>query len=155
MPKRELTERDREARAAVALRIAGATYTEIADTIGHPDVRALRRMVEEEIGAASDDEEGRSRLRSEANLRLERLLRGVWSKATDPNDPDHLPAVRTATGLIDRIIKLHGLDAPAQITVYTPTQQELDTWVAGMVVQQTVDLPPEPDDLLSLEPADG
>lgn len=41
--------------------------------------------------------------------------------------------MRAAVTIIDRRIRLYGLDAPTEITVHNPTQTELEQWVAQMV----------------------
>jgi hypothetical protein len=79
-------------------------------------------------------------MRAENAARIERLLRGVWRKATDEEHPEHLLAVRVAQGLIDRHIKLYGLDAPTEVVVHNPTATEIDQWVAGMIASGTTDL---------------
>lgn len=116
--------------AAVALRLAGASYAEIADALLYANAREARHAVETTLSQNIPDAKARDVLRAEEAGRLERLLRSVWPKATDPNHPEHLPAVKTATGIIDRHIRLHGLDAPAEIVVHTPTAAEIDQWVA-------------------------
>jgi len=93
-------------------------------------------MVEQELALGSTDPEGRERLRQEAAARLERLMRSVWSKAVNPGDPEHLPAIRVALSLVDRHIRLLGLDSPQEIVVHNPTTQEIDAWVAEMLRQR-------------------
>jgi len=122
----------RQGAAAVALRLAGASYHEIADALSIVDAAGARRMVEETLAAKSMDPPSREMLRAEEAGRLERLLRGVWAKATDVNHPEHLASVKIAVGIIDRHIRLHGLDAPAEIIVHTPTMTEIDQWVASV-----------------------
>lgn len=120
-------------RSAVALRLAGAPYGDIAEALGYASSHEARHAVEKELALASEDEQGRAVLRGEAAARLERLMRSVWSKAIDPNDPEHLPAVRVAMSLVDRHIRLLGLDAPTEVIVHTPTTTEIDAWVAEML----------------------
>lgn len=72
-------------------------------------------------------------MRQMAGARLERLLRGVWGKAIDPDNPEHLYAATKAREIIDRHAKLFGLDAPTEIVVHSPTLQELESWVAKVV----------------------
>lgn len=123
----------RSGQAAVALRLAGASFGEIAQTLGLAGTDRARVMVEQELAAGGQDVEARGRLRFEEAARIERLMRSVWGKATNPQDPEHLVAVRTALGLIDRHARLLGLDAPSEVLVYTPTSQEIDEWVSGVL----------------------
>jgi len=124
----------RTANAALALRLAGAGYDEVADALGLPDAMAARTAAEDALSArAWDDVEGRQRLRAENGARIERLLRSVWQKATDQNHPEQLAAVKVAKELIDRHCRLYGLDAPAEVIIHSPTTAEIDAWVASMI----------------------
>jgi hypothetical protein len=120
-------------RAAVALRLAGASFHEIADTLGLADYIAARNMVEKDLAARLDDPEARTKLRNEEAARIERILRGVWNKAVSPEDPEHLPAARVALALIDRHARLLGLDMPTEVIVHSPTTSEIDLWVSQVI----------------------
>lgn len=124
--------------AAVALRLAGASYPEIAEALGMESESTARRAVERDLAlrAADAEPEKRELLRAQSGARLERLLRGLWQKATNPNDPEHLPAVTRALAIIDRHTRLYGLDAPAEVVVHTPTTAEIEAWVMRVVGEQ-------------------
>lgn len=145
----------RKGSAALALRLAGAGYDEVADALGLADARAARDQAEQALEArAWADVEGRQRLRQENSARIERLLRGVWQKATTADHPEHLSAVKVAVALIDRHIRLHGLDAPAEIIVHNPTATEIDQWVAGMISMGSADLAAMEADIVDAEVVD-
>lgn len=153
MASRKAAEERRTGRAAVALRLAGASFSEIADTLSMVDARAARDIVEGELANGEQDPQEREALRAEAGARIERLLRGLWQKATDPRDPEHLPAARMALSLVDRHIRLMGLDMPTEVVVYTPTTAEIDTWVAEMLTSaQTPFSEVVEADVLAIEP---
>jgi len=125
----------------LALRLAGAGYDEVADALGLPSAQIARDQVEVALEArAWGDVQGRERMRTEQSARLERLLRSVWAKATNPDHVEHLPAVKVARELIDRLIRLYGLDAPTEVVVHNPTAAEIDTWVATVIAAGTADL---------------
>lgn len=127
--------------AALALRLSGAGYDEIADTLALPSAEAARVMAEATLAQrAWQDSTGRERMRQENAARIERLLRSVWVKATNPDHPEQLPAVRVARELIDRLCKLWGLDAPSEVVVHAPTQNEIEAWVAGIVTERRSEL---------------
>ena len=132
------------AEAAVALKIAGATYSDIAKTVGYSSASVARQAVERSL-AGTVGEEDRAKMRLLEAKRLERLLRSVWSRSTDPSDPEHLSYVRASLSIIDRHIRLHGLDAPQQMVVYSPAQSEIEAWVAGMSRQVIAGMPLEAD----------
>jgi len=123
-------------RAAVALRLAGASYSEVADTLGLDDHVAARDLIELDLAKRGDDTDARDRLRLEEEARILRILRGMWNKAIDPENPEHLPAARVALALIDRHARLMGLDMPTELVVYTPTTGELDAWVQKVIMGQ-------------------
>ena len=124
----------RQNAAALALRLAGAGYDEVADALGLSNASVARAMAEEALEArAWDNVAGRDRMRAENGARLERLLRSVWSKATQPDHPEHLAAIKVAKEVIDRHCKLYGLDAPTEVVIHTPTANEIDQWVANMI----------------------
>jgi hypothetical protein len=136
-PGKELTRaRTRKADAALALKYAGADWPDIARTLGYPTARAAMVAVELALEARLDDYD-RERLRQIVSGRLDTLLRSVWPKATSPTDPEHLLAVAKARDLVDRHIRLWGLDAPTEVVVSSPTQEQLDAWVARVVSTQT------------------
>lgn len=131
----EITDRTapNRARAATALRLAGASYQEIAVTLGLASPRVARDLVEAELAETEQDTDKRDALRREEAARIERLLRGMWNKATNPEHDEHIPAARAALAMIDRHARLLGLDQPTEVIVYTPTTTEIDQWVAHMV----------------------
>lgn len=137
--------------AATALRLAGATYAEIAESLGLADAAEARGMVERDLATRSEDEGERAALRLEEAARIERLIRSVWGKATKTDDPEHLPAVRTALALVDRHARLLGLDMPTEVVVYTPTTTEIDAWVAEVVSIQSSVLDVEEADVAAIE----
>ncbi len=130
--------------AAVALKVAGASYEEIAQTLDYGSVGHARQAVERAL-ASTVDAFDREKERGLANRRIERLLRGLWAKAADPDHPEHLVAARTAMVMVDRHIRLNGLDAPTEVTVYTPAAREIETWVATVMAHQKSTLPIEAD----------
>jgi hypothetical protein len=142
----DLEAKDRKSRqeAAVALRIAGATYSDIARTLDYASAALARQAVERSL-ATTAGTESREQLRFIEARRLERLLRGLWKKATDETNEEHLAAVRTAIAVIDRHAKLYGLDAPQEMVVYTPAASELEAWVANMAKQVRGEFPEEAD----------
>jgi hypothetical protein len=124
--------------AALALRLSGAGYDDVANALGLASAQSARLAAEEALAArAWDDRDGRVRLRAENGARLERLLRSVWSKATNEDHPEHLPAVRVARELIDRYARLYGLDAPSEVIIHNPTASEIESWVAEMLAEST------------------
>jgi len=127
--------------SALSLRLAGASLEEICQVVGFASTKeaanAIDKALKEELRS---DPKNRDRLRDLANRRLERLMRSVWAKATDPRHPEHLAAVGKAKELIDRHIRLYGLDAPAEMIVHNPDSGEIEAWVLSIMAQSQPDL---------------
>ena len=134
----------RRALSAVTLKVSGASYQAIARTLDYPSPDAARQAVELVL-SETNDAQNRDVIRNLNGRRLDKLIRSVWGKATDQNDPEHLSAVRTAAMLIDRHIRLYGADAPTELVVHNPAAAEIETWVAQMAQQRLAQLPPEAD----------
>lgn len=130
--------------AAIALRIAGAPYSEIAEVLGYADVAAARLAVERGL-ASTVTEEDRKEMRTIANRRLERLLRAVMPKVVSPGGEEVLSGARTALAIVDRHIRLNGLDAPATVAVYSPTDSEIQEFIASHAQRMISGLPQEVD----------
>ena len=115
--------------AAIALRVNGADYSEIARICGYTNVKAARIAVERGLAstATTGDKERRRVLESR---RIEKLMNSTMKRATDPDDEQHLGYVRTTLALIDRHARLWGLDAPQEMVLYNPSAQEIETWLA-------------------------
>ena len=125
--------------AVVALRFNGASFTEIAQACGLASAGKAHQMFLDELARADIPTDDKDLMRAEAAAQIRSLLTSVWGKAHDPSDPEHLVAVDKARGLIDRHVKLFGLDAPTEVVVHTPTTAEIDTWVR-QVVGEAVDV---------------
>lgn len=125
----EVQRRSTKAEAAVALLLAGSTPSEIADALGYTSGKHAMTAIERVLAEQATVED-KAHMRSVATMRYERLLRAVWAKAINPQDAEQLAAVRSAKDLIERIVALHGLAVPQELVVRTPTQNELEQWVA-------------------------
>src|SRR5207253_5499840 len=141
--------RNRKAAAAVELRIQGATWTEVCAALGYPTPRAALVAVEKALVRELDVVD-REQLRQLAGARLERMLRAVFSKATDPDHPEQMTAQSRSLAIIDRYSRLFGLDAPSEVVVHTPAAREIAEWVARTASRQ---LPPvTEDDIIDVDP---
>lgn len=126
----ELAERDRKNRglAAVAMRVNGANYSQIAATLEYPSAVAARESVERTLASSVGDDD-REMMRAIESRRLEKVLRSMMKRATDEEDPEQLSAAKVALMFIDRHIKLQGLDAPQVMAVYSPSAVEMQEWL--------------------------
>jgi len=115
--------------SCVALRIAGASFSAIAEVneLGSPAI--ARQIVEEALAASVDENKDIAKLRALHSLRLDRLLQSVMPQAVDKKNVKRLDYLRAALSIIDRQAKLHGTDAPQRLEVYTPDNQRKEEWL--------------------------
>jgi hypothetical protein len=118
-------------KAAVELRVSGASYAEVAEVLALSSATEALSLVERELAAHLTPESVEVQ-RAEASERILLLLSSVMPKAADAGDPEHLAASKVALALIDRHIRLHGLDRPTEVILHTPTASELERWVANV-----------------------
>lgn len=128
--------RQRKANAAIQMRLAGASWSEIALTLGYPTPRTALVSVEKALEKELNSHGDRDAMRRLAGARLERMLRSVWAKAMDPDHPEHLMAITKAREVVAQHAKLFGLDAPTEVVVHNPTRAELETWVSMVLSGQ-------------------
>lgn len=142
----------RSARSAVAMKIAGASYSDIARVLEYTSPAAARVAVETALAASADMDTDYKSARAIASAQLDGLLRAVYTQAIDKENVDQLAYQRQALSVIDRKIKLHGIDAPQMITVVDPTAEEFERVVTHMMDQVRTDDPVE-GDIFALEQA--
>lgn len=133
-------------RASLALWTAGATYGDIAAQFNFRSPAVAAMAIERALSENVDDTQDRTKLRRRMSLTLDRLLRAVMPKAIDTQNPEQLPAVRTALTVVERYAKLNGLDAPTQVDVNLVDDEKFTSLVElaargmGMAVPEEADI---------------
>lgn len=157
----------RSVRAAVAMKIAGASYVEIAQTLEYRTPAAARMAVEQGLASTIEDEDDLRAVRKMSSARLEALMKSLAPNALHPKiidpldkdgrrmvaNPDHLPYAREFLRVVDRHIRLHGADAPQLIGLVNPNAEQFEQ-VIGALVRGELGAPPEEGDIFE-EDADG
>jgi len=146
-----ISETQTKAESALALRIAGTSYTNIAKALGYASATRARLAVERVLAASADSPEDRDQQRVLADKRLNRLLQSTMAKAVDPKDADHLAYNARALAITDRIMRLWGVDAPAQVQI-TPTDEHLQQYVAHMMALARTEPEAEEADIIDADP---
>ena len=145
--------RDRKANAAIEMKIEGYSWQEIAEVVGYPTARhalvATERVLEQRVNEQLD----KKQLREIAAARLGKLMRSVNAKATNEDHPEHLAAVSKARDLLIDWVKLHGAGAPAEVTIYNPSEAEIDSLLAQVTATQVPQV--EEDDIFADDIADA
>ena len=98
-------------RRAMALKLAGASYAQIAQTLGYHDASGARKAVQRGMKSAMHESAGE--LRKIHYGRLEHMLMLIWPEV---NQRD-LPAMSAALAVMDRMEKLYGLNEAQKIDV--------------------------------------
>ena len=111
-PKKQLSTGERTKRA-MALKLAGASYASIADTLGYSDASGARKAVMR--GMAQSLQENANELRKLHYGRLEHMLMLLWSDVNTKS----LPSMSAALAIMDRMAKLHGIDSslPSEVNI--------------------------------------
>lgn len=104
-------------RRATSLKLAGASYASIAQTLGYNDASAARKAVMRGMDSAL--QENAAELRKLHYGRLEHMLMLLWP---DVNQRD-LASMGTALGVMDRMERLYGLAAPDKLDVTAGTRE--------------------------------
>lgn len=135
----------RQSKTILDLRMAGVSFEDIADVMGYEDEAEVRKELEKASAILlKENPETKAAVRDLVGRRLERLLRAVWAKAINEDHPDQMAAQQRALAVIDRHIKLMGLDAPAEHRLeVTPMQSEIESLIAA--ITGTSELPEEID----------
>jgi hypothetical protein len=119
--------------SAIQLRRDGYTWDQIAEAVGFPTGRAALVATETALEAELATSESHEFMRKLAGDRLDRMLRSVWKKATDPTHPEHLAALDRARILVAQHADLFGYVAPKRQVNINPSAAQLEKWVAGML----------------------
>jgi hypothetical protein len=140
-PRGEVVQkRNRKADAALSLKMTGALWGEVAQALGYPTPRAAQLAAEKALVRQLATDDDRDKMRTMAGARLDRLLRAVWGKAINPNDPEQLSAISRSRELIADHVKLYGLAAPTEVVVHSPSQSDLEDWVLRMTATMVPDI---------------
>ena len=112
--KRDMSSAERT-RRAMSLKLAGASYAQIALNLGYHDASGARKAVQR--GMKNALHETSSELKKIHYGRLEHMLMLLWA---DVNNRD-LASMSAALAVMDRMERLYGLNAAEKIDVTTGT----------------------------------
>lgn len=101
----------------MALRLAGASYKDIADALGYSDPSSAHDVIMQTLSRINFH--NAKELRAIENARLDRAQQAIWAQVLD----GELGAVKTFLKLAERRAKLNGLDAPQKIQVSDGTKE--------------------------------
>lgn len=121
----------------VNLHIAGYSLEEIGSSTGHTAAEIDRMIQTDAARYIRSQPQLRVYVRNWASDRYTTLLASVWDKAKDPEHPDQLPSQDRALKIIDKMVTLHGANAPQQQEIKVEAAPEaVDQMVARLAAQQ-------------------
>lgn len=142
--------------AAMAFALSGASFGEIARLLEYDSPTAAKNAVERMLASTVTIDEKAS-LRKIAAARYELLLKSVMPRATNPKDSSQLAFNQRAHALIDKIVRLHGLEAPQQVQI-TPSDEYMQAYTNKFKMAMGIDVTLDPEaDILDepVDPEDG
>lgn len=112
------------------LRLAGASFTEIARVVGYANHGGAMKAYDRAMKAAI--QEPADKLRALHRLRYDALLKGIWVKAAGGDNW----CIDRALAILERMAKLDGLDAPTSVnhTITDAMTAEIQTLAAALGV---------------------
>lgn len=120
---------------AIALRLAGMDYDNIAQRLGYADRAAACKDIQRALEAnVAQQTQSADTLREVELMRLDRLQAAAWQAAAQGN----LKAIETVLKVVDRRCRLLGLDAPikADISVSDALTSEIERLAAQLGVAE-------------------
>ena len=121
--------------AAVALKLAGASYETIAERLDFPSVADARHSVEKALADSASEYSDRDRLRLIMNRQMDRIMSKCFQESMR-NGPDSMMWAKTWLSFSDRKSRLNGLDAPVEVhTTITPAYDEIMAWASNFAAQ--------------------
>lgn len=127
-----------KALAVVTLKMAGATFADIARELEYESPQTARLAYERILAETVDEDVDLPRARALQNARMSRLLQSLWRRATNDKDPDHLAYNRQALDVIRSMNKMNAYDLPTQVDVkITPTMAAIEAWAADFAARLT------------------
>lgn len=98
-------------RRAVELRKAGATYRQISEQLGYSSEKTAHKLVKDAIKVTLNEKT--DELRTLQYERLNHMMLVLWPKVQSGDER----AITTALGIMDKMDRLYGVEAPQRIDV--------------------------------------
>lgn len=157
---------DTTARAALAMAIAGANDLEIAEQLDYVSPIQARKAWTDALASTAGQEQDHKAMRNFQAARIDAVLKALAPKALSSTkwdtvdgkkvrvaNEEHLAYASLYLRGVDRLIRLHGLDAPPILTVVNPTAAQFDQIVDRLATLSMSGEAPE-GDIFALEPGE-
>jgi hypothetical protein len=133
-----------QARAMTALWVRGASYGEIADE-WDTTTAAARLAVERTLAESLEDNENRDKQRDRLGMQLDAFMKAIMPKAMNAKSRDQATYIRLGLLVAERKAKLWNLDAPSQVFLHMPTDDDLQKWMGVVLAAGGTAIPEEGD----------
>ena len=117
---------------------AGWSFQEVADHWGLSNQVVARGIIERALAGADIEGLDRDKERARFTQALLTHHKSAADKAADDEDPMQLAWMRMDLLIIDRLIKLRGLDAPTQVII-TPGVEEFEKLTNLIAIKEGAD----------------
>ena len=115
-----------QAESAVALVLSGASLSDVVRVLKFKSQGDAKRVIERTLASTVTVDE-KKYLQMVATQRYEKLLKSVMTRATNPKESNQLAYNQRAQSIIDRLVKLQGLEAPTQVQI-SPSDEFLASY---------------------------
>lgn len=140
-----------KAESAAVLRARGASVAEIRVALEYDTDVQVRHDIEKVL-ADSLDNYDREKLRELMDSRLEMLWRMAYKRAADDRNPYRHQAEKQALAVANRIIEMHGLDAPKELRLHAAADSEINQWIEHIRQGGSMPALPQEADIIDVEP---
>lgn len=117
---------------------AGWSFQECADHWGYPSAAFCRAVIERAVAESDIDGLDREKERTRFTKSLMQHHKEAAIRAMDEDSEDQLAWMRMDLLIIDRLIRLRGLDAPTQVVI-TPGVEEFNKLTELIAIKQGAD----------------
>jgi hypothetical protein len=102
-------------KSALALKMAGASFDEIAEALDYDTPAAAKEAYLTALASTLPEADDFQRQRDLQRARFEKLVSAHWTQALDRNNPDQVFHSKRVSDLLGQLGKLDGLDAPMRV----------------------------------------
>lgn len=131
--------------AAAILLVNGMDIGAITQMLEYESQVACQKDIEKAIANIGLDSWDKQQLRQIMGARLEQAWKIAITNAGRRGYPAREAAMANAIRAAEKIIKLYGLDAPAEMIVHNATTEQINAWIANVLEAKVAQYPEEVD----------
>lgn len=132
-------------KAAAILLVNGMDVEAITQMLDYPDEATCQKDLERAVADIGMDSWDKAAMRRIMSARLEQAWKIGITNANRRGYPAREAALSNAIRAAERLIKLYGLDAPAEMIVHNATTEQINAWIQSMMAERVAQYPQEVD----------